>query len=275
MPQEYNALVEALHMRNWYGFAALVLTLSIQFIRKNPNWPLIVRVKTWWYQTPDGYRWLWPTMSGSIVAFVGAANSGLPFQQALIAAAGGALGIGVGSMGINALLTELPLPWNGRAGGKPTGLKLDVVVTSNRDPSQIARAVVSELTKLRRRPVAFTLSAMLFVLGCGGAAPLTPKDAATIGLATAPTLCTLGLSRIENPPPAAAILRWCGDPKNLDPWIDLAMKAHDLATEQRSLFESPKVEAAPEPAPAPAPIPDPPPPPPSEPAIVPRAANEA
>ena len=38
---------------------------------------------------------------------------------ALLAAAGGAIGISIPAMGINSLLTEAPVRWNGGAGGAP------------------------------------------------------------------------------------------------------------------------------------------------------------
>jgi hypothetical protein len=112
-----DPIFEALKLRNWYAGAALILALVIQLIRKNPNWPVLAKLKALWNKTPDGYRFLWPTTIGAVTAFVAAFEAGVPLTGALLAALGGALGIGIPSMGVAAVLKESPIPWDGGKGG--------------------------------------------------------------------------------------------------------------------------------------------------------------
>jgi hypothetical protein len=82
----------------------------------------------------------------------------------------------------------------------------------------------------------------------------------------------LAHSRAERSADAQAALRWCSDPENLAPWVDIAVEAYELALEQREKATKPAEPAAEEestkPAPTsdPIPAPAPPAPPPSKPA---------
>lgn len=111
--EELDHLIQALHLRNWYAFAALALTLIVQLIKTAP------RLQPLWLKIPDGYRWLLPIASGAVTGFTQAFASGWSLAAALLAAIGGALGISIPAMGLNAFLTESPMKWNGGPGGEP------------------------------------------------------------------------------------------------------------------------------------------------------------
>lgn len=106
-----DQIVNALHLHNWYALAALLLTLAVQLFRKAP------KSSELWAKIPDGWRWLLPVASGAVTGFTQAFAAGLAFPSAALAAFGGAIGISIPAMGINSLLTEAPLRWNGGAGG--------------------------------------------------------------------------------------------------------------------------------------------------------------
>ncbi len=106
-------LIQNLHLRNWYAVAALALTLGVQIFRKAP-WSSKL-----WAGIPNGYRWLIPVLSGAVTGFTQAFAANLPIGAAILAAIGGAIGISIPAMGLNSLLTESPVKWNGGAGGAP------------------------------------------------------------------------------------------------------------------------------------------------------------
>lgn len=110
MPPELASLVTALHMRDWYAVAALALLVVTQLARKF--------APDAWAKIPEGWRGYLVLLAGAVTAFVAAFQAGKPFADALTAAIGGAIAIGMGAMGANAALTDSHLPWNGRAGGK-------------------------------------------------------------------------------------------------------------------------------------------------------------
>lgn len=64
---------------------------------------------------PEGWRWV-PV---ALVAALLATSEGLGAGAQWPTVAANAVGAALGAMGINAGLTESPLPWNGGAGGKP------------------------------------------------------------------------------------------------------------------------------------------------------------
>jgi hypothetical protein len=107
-------IAKALQLHNWYALAALIVLFATQLFRKAPM------LSDLWRKVPDGWRWLFPVVSGASAGFVGAFQAGLSFTVALVGAVGGALGISVPAMGLNALLTESPIRWNGGSGGTPT-----------------------------------------------------------------------------------------------------------------------------------------------------------
>jgi hypothetical protein len=114
-----DEIINALHLRNWYALAALTLTLAVQLFRKHP------KSKELWDKIPDGYRWALPMLSGAVTGFTQAFAAGLGVGAAVLSAIGGAIGISIPAMGLNSLLTEAPVRWNGGAGGsapptKPT-----------------------------------------------------------------------------------------------------------------------------------------------------------
>jgi len=116
-----DQLLNALHLHNWYALAALLLTLGVQVFRKAP-WSSDL-----WQKIPNGWRWLLPVLSGAITGFTQAFAAGLDLPAAVLAAIGGAIGISIPAMGINSLLTESPVKWNGGAGGLPPALALLLV----------------------------------------------------------------------------------------------------------------------------------------------------
>lgn len=111
--EQFDQLVQALHLRNWYALAAIILTLAVQIFRKAP------KSSEWWAKIPDGWRWAIPVLSGAVTGFTQAYAADLSLGAALLAAGGGAIGISIPAMGLNAALTELPVKWNGGAGGLP------------------------------------------------------------------------------------------------------------------------------------------------------------
>lgn len=110
-------IATALQLHNWYALAALILLLVTQLFRKAPKLGDI------WRKVPDGWRWLFPVVSGAVAGFTGAFQAGQPLASALVASVGGAIGISIPAMGLNALLTESPVPWNGSSGGTPAPAK--------------------------------------------------------------------------------------------------------------------------------------------------------
>jgi hypothetical protein len=109
-----DALLASLQLHQWYPFAALLLTLAIQVVRGNET------LRTYlWNWVPSGWRWVLPKLAGAVVGFTEAFASGQQLGAALLAAVGGALGIGLASMGWAAALKESPIPWDGGAGGDP------------------------------------------------------------------------------------------------------------------------------------------------------------
>lgn len=112
-----DEIINALHLRNWYALAALTLTLAVQLFRKAPGSSKL------WDKIPDGYRWALPMLSGAVTGFTQAFAAGLSLGAAILSAIGGAIGISIPAMGLNSLLTEAPVRWNGGAGGSPPPTK--------------------------------------------------------------------------------------------------------------------------------------------------------
>lgn len=110
---DITPLVEALNMKNWYYLAGVLLSLLVQFVRKNPT-----LADKLWNRFPDGYRWVPVIFAGAAVAFVGSFANGEPLVKALQAAITGAFGVGFSSMGFAALMKESPVKWDGGKGGK-------------------------------------------------------------------------------------------------------------------------------------------------------------
>jgi hypothetical protein len=106
--------LEAARLQNWYALASLALMIAVQVLRKQPH----LRDKIW-NKIPDGLRFLVPLIGGAVTAYVGAYLNGAGLIDALNAAVGGALTIGLGSMGGAAMLRESPISWDGGAGGRP------------------------------------------------------------------------------------------------------------------------------------------------------------
>ncbi len=100
-----------------YPLIAMVLTLLVQLLRKSP------KTSKWWRRIPEGWRWLVPGLSGAAMGFIHGYQGSLPIGGALISAGIEALyglfGVSMTSMGLAAMLKESPVPWDGRAGGKP------------------------------------------------------------------------------------------------------------------------------------------------------------
>jgi len=110
-----NDALAALRLQDWYALAALLLTFAIQLHRKVPAFGSKL-----WVLIPDGWRWLPPVAYGAAIGFLAAFDDGKTLVDALKAAGGGALTIGLGSMGFAATLKETKIPWDGGAGGKLT-----------------------------------------------------------------------------------------------------------------------------------------------------------
>lgn len=108
-----SEIVEALRLQDYYAAAALIMTMVIQVLRKAPGLK-----ELFWERIPDGARWLVPLAGGAVTGFVGAFADGLAWPAALLAAVGGALAIGLSSMGLATALRESPIPWEGSTGTK-------------------------------------------------------------------------------------------------------------------------------------------------------------
>lgn len=108
-----SEIIEAARLEQWYAVAALALTLVIQIVRKSPV------LRNVWQWIPDELRWLVPLVTGAALAFIGAYESGATLPDALLATVTGALGIGLGAMGLATALKQSPVPWDGGAGGVP------------------------------------------------------------------------------------------------------------------------------------------------------------
>jgi hypothetical protein len=143
----------AARLQNWYALASLVLMLAVQILRKQPH----LRDKIW-NKIPDGLRFLVPLVGGAVTAYVGAYLAGSGLIDALNAAVGGALTIGLGSMGGAAMLKESPISWDGGAGGKPKDPPDDP--PNDQKPAGLA-----------------TLALALVLTGCSGDAPPDARDA--------------------------------------------------------------------------------------------------
>lgn len=100
-----------------YPLIATVLTLVVQLVRKSG------KTAIWWKKIPEGWRWLVPGGVGALMGFIHGYQKSLPLQGALLSAGiemlYGLFGVSMASMGLAALLKESPVPWDGRAGGKP------------------------------------------------------------------------------------------------------------------------------------------------------------
>lgn len=142
-----SEVIEAARLHNWYAFAALLLTLVIQIVRKAPA------LRNAWNKIPEGYRFLVPLLSGAAIGFTQSFAAGEGLADAMFASVGGALGIGLTSMGAAAALKESPLPWDGGAGGKPKPPKDRIGPTG---PSSIGLAV-------------FVILGLATLLSCAGA----------------------------------------------------------------------------------------------------------
>lgn len=174
-----NQLVESFALRNWYAVVALALTLAIQVVRKIPALKNLL-----WSWVPDGAKFLVPLLAGGVAAFIGAFSEGLGWREALWKAVGGALAIGVPSMGFAALLKESPLPWDGRSGGR-------IPPTDRSAPTTRGGGGGSGSGILKIGPAA---AVFLILLSCGGP---PPSLAPTPGLVCAPTPAEIEAAVLE------------------------------------------------------------------------------
>lgn len=98
MNMSLEQFAQALELKDWYAVAAIAL------------WTLIWAWKRFasklYEKIPDGWRHLPPLLLASLTGFVTAWQEGQPLSTALTAAVGGALTIGLGSMGIQGMLKE-------------------------------------------------------------------------------------------------------------------------------------------------------------------------
>lgn len=109
-----ESILKAFRLHDWYAFAALIQMLVLQIVRTK-NVPVLTNL---WNRVPDGWRWTSPLILGAMTAFTAAFAYKQSFGVALLAAIGGALGIGIPSMGLHAGLKESPAPVDGGRGGK-------------------------------------------------------------------------------------------------------------------------------------------------------------
>jgi hypothetical protein len=178
--------LEAARLQNWYALASLALMLAVQVLRKQPH----LRDKIW-NKIPDGLRFLVPLAGGAVAAYVGAYLNGAGLIDALNAAVGGALTIGLGSMGGAAMLRESPISWDGGAGGKPKDPPSD---PPGGDQTPVAAKPIPVV--LPRGP-GLSMLALAFVLsGCGFGAPNVPDeacpDATRVATVECPALAVAG-----------------------------------------------------------------------------------
>jgi hypothetical protein len=167
--------VESARLQAWYPLVALWLTFAVQLLRKHPSLKQLI-----WEKIPDGLRFAVPLVGGAVAGFVGAHANGAGLIDALNAALGGALSIGLGSMGLAAGLRESPLPWDGSSGGKPKPPKSD-------DPPN------------DQKPVGLSTLALAMVLtGCGlfgdpeSAADKACPEATRVATVECPALAVAG-----------------------------------------------------------------------------------
>lgn len=94
-----------------YAASAALLTLLIQVCR-NVAWTAKL-----WKRIPDGWRWTVPILAGAATGYVEAWRQGHDFHTAVIAM----MSVGLGAVGLNGVLTDSAVPWNGGAGGHDAG----------------------------------------------------------------------------------------------------------------------------------------------------------
>ena len=187
------SLTTALQMRDWYAFAALALLALTQLAKRFG----------WLSKIPEGFRGYAILLVGAVTAFVGAFQEGKPLVDALSAALGGALVIGMGAMGANAALTDSHLPWNGGAGGKVKAGKhlpdVDKILPKDDGPPT---ARTGSGAPPPTAAVLFLLAGSLAlspaVTACsGGQAPKTPTEAATQARQTARLAYSAGVLAVN------------------------------------------------------------------------------
>ncbi len=105
---QFQQLVGA---RAAYPLVAALLTFVLQIAKVSPY------TKVLYAKTPVGWRWLTPVLTGAAMGFVHGYQAHYTLVGSLTEMVFGMFGVGATAMGINAGLTESPLPWNGSAGG--------------------------------------------------------------------------------------------------------------------------------------------------------------
>lgn len=115
---EWNSLVAALRVHDWYAIVAIVMLLTIQLFRSHP-----LTADTW-QKIPEGWRFLPAVITSFSIAFVKAFLDKAAPLDAVVAGVGGVLGIAIPAMGLAAALKESKLPWDGGAGGGKVTLVL-------------------------------------------------------------------------------------------------------------------------------------------------------
>ncbi len=94
-----------------YPIIAMLVTFALQIAKVSPY------TKVLYAKTPVGWRWLTPVIAGGAMGFAHGYQQHYTVVGSLLEMAMGMFGVGATAMGINAGLTESPVPWNGGKGG--------------------------------------------------------------------------------------------------------------------------------------------------------------
>lgn len=103
-------IVDAFTGRRWYALLGAVIAVLIQLLKRFG--PAL------WTHVPVGWRWTLPVAMGFLGGLAVALAQQHPILQALAEAVNAGIAGGLSAMGLNAALTESPLPWGGGRGGR-------------------------------------------------------------------------------------------------------------------------------------------------------------
>ncbi len=106
--QQFQLLIGT---RAAYPIIAAIVTFALQIGKVSPY------TKVLYAKIPVGWRWLTPVLIGGAMGFSHGYQQHYTVVGSLLEMLMGMFGVGATAMGINAGLTESPVPWNGGKGG--------------------------------------------------------------------------------------------------------------------------------------------------------------